>query len=161
MNCRQKEESEHGKNVDMNQTAKETIKLYHDKQELEDFLESDQAKFWADKGFPFQRLSVEECLMLEPLLASDDARHRLVDNSGLVGGVLCGQGLDSSGDVHLYTCNIAQLARDHGVDIRCGVSVEQLVMESGDIAGVVTQEGDTVTGDHVSHNVWSLTPLCR
>lgn len=151
MNCRQMEESEYGNKVAMNQTAKETLKLYHDKEELEDFLNSDQAKFWADKGFPFKSLSVEECLELEPLLASDDAKHGIVDNSGLAGGVLCGEALDSSGDVHVYTCNIAGVARDHGVNIRCGVGVRQLVRseEGGDIAGVVTRDGDTVTGDNV------------
>ena len=36
MNCRQMEESEYGNKVAMNQTAKETLKLYHDKEELED-----------------------------------------------------------------------------------------------------------------------------
>ena len=39
-----------------------------------------------------------------------------------MGGVLCGRGLDSSGDVLVYTRNLASLARDMGVDIRSVVS---------------------------------------
>ena len=37
--------------------------------------------------------------------------------------MLCGRGLDSSGDVLVYTRNLASLARDMGVDIRWRYSV--------------------------------------
>ena len=36
--------------------------------------------------------------------------------------MLCGRGLDSSGDVLVYTRNLASLARDIGVDIRWGAT---------------------------------------
>lgn len=51
-------------------------------------------------------------------MAGKDARHGVINNEGVVGGVLCGKGLDSSGDVYKYTCNIARVAQNLGVDIR-------------------------------------------
>ena len=42
MQARQEEQDEFGDKVDMNQTAKETLKIFHDQQEMERFLESDQ-----------------------------------------------------------------------------------------------------------------------
>ena len=149
MICRDEEEREFGDKVDMNKTALETIKLFHDKDDLEDFLTSDQAVFWRERGHEFQRLTVDECRGLEPMLAPADADHGVVDNAGFVGGVLCGQGLDSSGDVHLYTSNIAQLARDQGVSVECGVRVRGLLLHNHTVTGVETDQGHIVPADVV------------
>ena len=75
-----------------------------------------QAKFWEERGYEFKCLSVEDCRQLEPGLAKAGATHGLVDNRGLVGGVLCGAGLDSSGDVLLYTNNITREGSQHSDD---------------------------------------------
>ena len=77
-----------------------------------------KALFWKERGYEFKPLSIEECKELEPILAGKDARHGVINNEGVVGGVLCGKGLDSSGDVYKYTCNIARVAQNLGVDIR-------------------------------------------
>ena len=42
LKCRQEEEREYGNRVEMNKTAVETIKLFHDQTEMDDFLSSSQ-----------------------------------------------------------------------------------------------------------------------
>ena len=42
LKCREEEEREFGERVEMNKTALETIKLFHNKRELSDFLSSSQ-----------------------------------------------------------------------------------------------------------------------
>ena len=42
LKCREEEEREFGERVEMNKTAVETIKLFHDKREMADFLSSSQ-----------------------------------------------------------------------------------------------------------------------
>ena len=149
MQCRHEEEKEFGEKVNMNKTALETIKIFHSQREMDDFLQSSQARFWKDRGYEFQALSAEQCQDLEPVLADGEARHGVVDNSGLVGGVLCGQGLDSSGDVYQYTCNIANIARDYGVDIRCGAHVASIRTsgDDGHVSHVELEDGEVVTAD--------------
>ena len=144
LKCREEEEREFGDRVEMNKTAVETIKLFHDKREMSDFLSSSQAQFWSERGYEFRSLTVEECRELEPGLAEADTTHGLIDNRGLVGGVLCGPGLDSSGDVHLYTNNIARLATSLGVDIRLGQQVRRVLTEPGGqaVSGVVLSSGE-------------------
>ena len=101
MQARQEEQDEFGDKVDMNQTAKETLKIFHDKQEMDRFLESDQvgqkenrslktftcfifsqAKFWQAKGYKFDKLTVEQCQEIEPVLAGADSTHGVVNNQG-------------------------------------------------------------------------------
>ena len=123
----------------MNRTAVETIKLFHDKTEMEDFLSSSQAKFWAERGYKFRSLTAEECERLEPGLETADS----------VGGVLCGSGLDSSGDVLLYTKNIARLATSLGVNIRLGQQVRRVLTSPGQeaVSGLELSSGETLTAD--------------
>lgn len=147
--ARAAEEAEYGDKVDMNRTALETLKMFHDKQEMEEFLRSSQAAFWRRRGQEFLALSPAQCRELEPGLAEAGARHGDPDNTGLVGGVLCGRGLDTSGDVHVYTCNIARLARDTGVNIRCSERVTRIHVDrdGGHVAGIELDTGEMVTGD--------------
>lgn len=149
MEARAAEESEYGDQVDMNRTAIETLKMFHNRREMEDFLSSSQASFWRARGHEFLALSPEECQKLEPALAEAEAGHGDPDNRGLVGGVLCGRGLDSSGDVYQYTCNIARLARDLGVSIRCGERVTGIHVspDTGLVSGLELVTGERVTGD--------------
>ena len=82
-----------------------------------------------------------ECRDLEPGLAGAD--------SGLVGGVLCGPGLDSSGDVQLYTSNIARLASSLGVTIRLGQEVRRVLTSPGGetVSGLELSSGEILTAD--------------
>ena len=128
---------------------------------MEQFLSSKQAQFWADRGFPFTRLSPEQCWKLEPGLTEDPVQKLQLPSFVIlsimtsetsvqecVGGVLCGQGLDSSGDVHRYTLALAARAEKAGVDIRCGVSVAGLRgAGDGSVAGVELQGGQLMKAD--------------
>ena len=76
--ARAAEEAEYGDKVDMNKTALETIKMFHNKQEMEDFLSSAQASFWRSRGHEFLALSPEQ----RPGLAG--ARMRRKECAGLV-----------------------------------------------------------------------------
>merc|ERR1719466_421636 len=118
----------------MNKTAVDTIKLFHDEEDMKDFLSSDQANFWKKRGYEFTRLSVEECLALEPALSSTSEVSGALDNHDLVGGVRCS--VDSSGDVFTYTTNLAKLSKKFGdVNIICGKQVEKLESMNGKITG--------------------------
>ena len=65
-----------------------------------------------------------------------------------VGGVLCGPGLDSSGDVHRYTLALAARAEKAGVDMRCGASVARLRgAGDGSVAGVELEGGEVMKAD--------------
>ena len=96
--CRAEEEAEYGARVEMNQTAVETLKMFHSQADLDTFLASSQvsavlllyctvlyctvlqASFWRSRGYEFSALSVAECQQLEPALAPATARHGLLDN---------------------------------------------------------------------------------
>ena len=47
LKCREEEEREFGERVEMNKTAVETIKLFHNKREMSDFLSSSQVVYIA------------------------------------------------------------------------------------------------------------------
>ena len=51
-------------------SASNTLKLFHDQEIMDRFVQSSQAKFWSDKGHPFKVLSPEECFRRVPLLSS-------------------------------------------------------------------------------------------
>jgi hypothetical protein len=58
----------YGKELDMNKSTENTIKLFDVEENLTNFLESSQSKFWEREGAPFKRLTVEECKKELPLL---------------------------------------------------------------------------------------------
>ncbi|KAF0140716.1 MAG: D-amino-acid dehydrogenase [Rhodospirillaceae bacterium] len=78
---------------------------------------------------------VAACLALEPALVSVAPQ--------LAGGLYSPD--DESGDAHLFTVRLAELARTAGVDFRFGVTVRGLEAEGGHIVRVVTDHG-AVTG---------------
>ena len=41
-----------------------------------------KAKFWESRGYKFEKLTVEQCQELEPVLAGADSSHGLVNNQG-------------------------------------------------------------------------------
>merc|ERR1711892_776701 len=145
LKCMEEEIKEFGEEVEMNRTAVDTIKLFHDEEDMKDFLVSDQAKFWKKKGYEFTSLSVKECLALEPTLASPSEVSGGLDNHDLVGGVRCS--VDSSGDVYTYTCNLAKLANKLGVTILCDKHVAKLEAMNGAVTGVTLDSGEHLAGD--------------
>ena len=59
---------EYGQDLNMDKVGCNTIKLMHDPEILDTFMESPQAKFWAARGHPFVKLTPEECKTHVPLL---------------------------------------------------------------------------------------------
>lgn len=145
LRCMEEEMAEMGDEVEMNKTAVDTIKLFHDQGEMDDFLESDQANFWKEKGYEFKPLSAKECLELEPTLGSPSEASGVLDNQDLVGGVRCS--VDSSGDIYTYTCNLAKAAAKLGVTILCGEQVRKLETMDGAVTGVTLESGEQLAAD--------------
>jgi len=145
LQCMEKEIIDFGEDVDMNKTAVDTIKVFHDADDMKDFLVSDQANFWKKKGHEFTPLTVEECLAMEPTLASPSEVSGELDNHDMVGGVHCR--VDSSGDIYTYTCNLAKLANKFGVSLLCGRHVKKIEAEDGVVTGVTLDNGDHLTAD--------------
>ena len=145
MTCMEDEIADFGEELAMNKTAVDTIKVFHDEDDMKDFLSSDQANFWAARGYEFTALSAEECLALEPTLAQPSQVCGDLDNHDLVGGVLCQ--VDSSGDIYTYTCNLARLAASYGVTLLCGKQVTQLEVKDRVVTGVTLDSGEQVTAD--------------
>ncbi len=77
-------------------------------------------------GVPYELLARDELARVEPALAQ--ARDRLAGGLRLPG--------DETGDCHLFTRALAELAREQGVEFAWERQVEGLVVEAGRIAGV-------------------------
>jgi D-amino-acid dehydrogenase len=77
-------------------------------------------------GVPYELLSPEQLALAEPGLAHATGR--------LAGGLRLPN--DETGDCHMFTRGLAEIARSLGVDFRFGHDVEGLVTEGGQVAGV-------------------------
>jgi D-amino-acid dehydrogenase len=89
-----------------------------------------------DAGVDYEVLSAKELVRAEPGLAN--AVHKLV------GGLRTPH--DETGDCHLFTTRLAQLAQEAGVQFRYGVDVRKLRFNGDAIDGVVCS-GETLTAD--------------
>ena len=70
LQCQEEEEMRLGDRISCGKTALETLRLFTCAKEMDAFLESEQAQFWAEAGRPFSPLSAEECRYLLLLLLS-------------------------------------------------------------------------------------------
>ncbi len=104
-------------------------------------------------GVPYELLDPAGCVAAEPAL-------------GLVPGKVVG-GLrlpgDETGDAHLFTQRLAQMAQAAGVVFRQGVTIQRLRTEAGEVKGVVTDQGEFAADDYVvalgSYSTALLKPL--
>ena len=87
-------------------------------------------------GVPFELLDRDQLARIEPALAY--ARDRLAGGLRLPN--------DETGDCHLFTRRLADVARGLGVEFRFGQEVDDLLTEGGHIAGVRVN-GTTLTAD--------------
>lgn len=88
-------------------------------------------------GVPYELLDRDALARVEPALAG--ARDRLTGGLRLPN--------DETGDCHLFTRGLAEIARGLGVDFRFGQSIEALETEGGRISGVRTTAGKVLTAD--------------
>jgi D-amino-acid dehydrogenase len=89
-----------------------------------------------EAGVPFEVLSAGELARAEPALAATS--HRLTGGLRLPN--------DETGDCHVFTTRLAELARTMGVRFRHGVDIEGLKIEGGQVAGVY-QNGRLLQAD--------------
>ena len=61
LQCQEEEERRLGDSISCGKTAVETLRLFTCQKEMEAFLDSEQARFWAEAGHPFNPLTAEEC----------------------------------------------------------------------------------------------------
>ncbi|KQV80618.1 amino acid dehydrogenase [Massilia sp. Root351] len=82
-----------------------------------------------DTGVPYELLSREQLVGAEPGL----------DKDKLVGGLRLPN--DETGDCQLFTTRLTAMAEELGVKFRYNTAVRSLVMDGGEIKGVVTDAG--------------------
>lgn len=66
--CQQKLEEKYGEELNLGKVAHNSIKLIYDKDTLDYFLTTNQAKFWEKSGHPFSTLTPDECKQHIPIL---------------------------------------------------------------------------------------------
>jgi len=114
---------------------------------MNNFLQSNQAKFWAERNLEFRELSKSECLELEPNLADTQdwkgSGHE--GNNDLVGGVLCPS--DSSGDIAVYCSNLEKLCIEKGVKFMYSSRVTSFKIQNRIVESAQLENGENIRGD--------------
>ena len=98
-------------------------------------------------GVPYTILDRAGCIAQEPALA--EVTDKFVGGLRLPG--------DETGDAHMFTTRLADMAQRAGVVFRYGVAIERLLSEGGRITGVVTKAG-TLTADSYVVALGSYSP---
>ncbi len=110
--------------IDYEQRTGGTLQLFRKQQQL-DAVQRDIAVL-QECGVPYELLDREGLARVEPALART--------GGGLVGGLRLPN--DETGDCHLFTTRLAELARGLGVEFRYGSHVQGLGTDGGRISGV-------------------------
>ncbi len=122
------------------------LHLYTEPREFETAART--AALMRDLGVDRVPKSVEECVAIEPALAS--ARKLIA------GGTYAAS--DESGDAHVFTQQLATLCAQRGVHFDYGSTIERLVAEGDSIAGIQAA-GKLVRGDAYVVALGSYSPL--
>jgi len=110
--------------IDYEQRTGGTLQLFRKQQQL-DAVQRDIAVL-QECGVPYELLDREGLARVEPALART--------GGALVGGLRLPN--DETGDCHLFTTRLAELARGLGVEFRYGSQVQALGTDGGRISGV-------------------------
>ena len=112
-----------------------TLQIFRNQQQL-DAANQDIAVL-AQHGIPFELLSRDGCVKAEPALAQ-------VKNK-LTGGLHLPR--DETGDCHLFTTRLADMAQALGITFRYNLPIENLLSKNGKIVGVAAGH-ERIVGDH-------------
>jgi D-amino-acid dehydrogenase len=123
-----------------------TLQLFRTQKQL-DGVDKD-VEILREYGVPFQVLDREGYLAYEPALAA--VKNKFIGALRLPG--------DETGDCYKFTCALAELARQQGVDFRFGVNIEGIEQAGGRITGVRTGTG-LLNADHYVLALGSYSPL--
>lgn len=99
-------------------------------------------------GVAHEQLDRAGCVAAEPALAL--TQHKIAGGLRLPG--------DETGDCHLFTHRLAEIAYANGVNFLYGTRIERLQAEGGRITGVVTNTG-TLKADIIVMSLGSYSPL--
>ena len=122
-----------------------TLQLFRTQQQLDHI--GDDLQVLRKYDVPFEVLDPAGCVAAEPALA-------LVRDK-FVGGLRLPE--DETGDAHVFTQRLAALCAEKGVVFRYDTPIERILLEGGDIAGVVTGAG-TLTADRYLLALGSYSP---
>ncbi|MDB5369042.1 MAG: D-amino acid dehydrogenase small subunit [Roseomonas sp.] len=137
--------------IEYDQRERGTVQIFRTQQQMDHI--GDDLRVLEKYGVPFQLLDPAGCVAAEPAL--DLVRQKFV------GGLRLPE--DETGDAHIFTQRLAALCAAQGVVFRYGTSIDRILVEGGDISGVVTGAG-TLTADRYllalgSHSPRLLAPL--
>lgn len=137
--------------IEYDQRMKGTLQLFRTQKQL-DAVGAD-TRVLDGFGVPYELLDPAGCVAAEPALGLVQGRF--------VGGLrLPG---DETGDAHLFTQRLAEMAAAAGVVFRHGVTVRGLRTEAGTVAAVVTDQGEFAADRYVvamgSYSPALLRPL--
>jgi D-amino-acid dehydrogenase len=104
------------------------LHLYEERREFEQA--KGQAELLKWRGLDLEIKTPQECLQIEPALEHSRVR--------IVGGAYAAS--DESGDAQLFTKNLSDLCRAHGVSFRFNVSVKRLEATRGALERVVIDD---------------------
>lgn len=122
-------------NISYEERALGTLQIFRNQQQL-DAANHDIAVL-AQHGVTYELLNRDGCVKAEPALAT-------VKNK-LTGGLHLPR--DETGDCHLFTTRLADMAQALGVTFRYNLPIENLISKNGRIAGL-SAGTETITGDH-------------
>lgn len=126
------------------------LNFYRDQADFES--SQDMAGLMRDFGVDRRIVSADEIVQLEPALLP--LRDRIV------GGDYTAE--DETGDIHLFTCALADKARDAGVEFRFSTQLSRLISVGGRIQGaeVINPDGlyETIQADAYVAALGSYTP---
>jgi len=143
IDCLGRLKARYGAALAFNQTADNTIKLFHDRGDKDHFLnEATFVDFWRGRGVAFNFLTREQ-------IQGELPQMDLENDSTLVGAVWNEPAIDSSGDINTFCGNLERLMEEKfgdRVTIKKGVEVRQLLLngERTRIAGVRCAGSDAV-----------------
>jgi D-amino-acid dehydrogenase len=128
-----------------------TLQLFRTQKQLDHV--SDDTAVLDHFGVPYQVLDRDGCVAAEPALAGV--------RDVFVGGLRLPA--DETGDAHLFTQRLAEIAAEQGVRFRYGVAIDRLLTEGGAITGVQTSAGLLTADRYVvalgSYSASMLWPL--
>ncbi len=91
----------------------------------------------AEYGVPFEVLDRDGIIAAEPAL--EKTAHKLVGGLKLPN--------DQTGDCHIFTNRLADIAKEMGVEFKFNANIEKLVVENGEIKGVMV-DGELMEADN-------------
>lgn len=126
-----------------------TLQLFRKQQQLDGA--ADDIAVLEELGVPYELLDREGCVAAEPGIA--EVKHLVV------GGLRLPQ--DETGDCHIFTQRLAELAAQRGVEFRYGTDIRG-IEHSGDRIAAVTTSTGSVHGDAYIMALGSFsTPMAR